>query len=206
MTYKHSQPTGGDVYDAAADGWSEVDVLLGLAEVNKCRKWMKMKVVKWCWKSEMDIFWCISMSSNEKSCKKSMKRLKRPTSVIFFRNICQVSSWGNPDLMEYLSQTMLNHAKKINEKAQKANLRLEFRLGGSQIWWNIKCQTSSSQFESFSLITCTNLIFRPIKIKFPPNYVCCHIFLALIQSILTASKFVEKSWWAWSRRAHFSLA
>ena len=125
-----------------------------------------------------------------------------------FWNLFQVSSWGNPDLMEYLSQTMLNHAKKINEKAQKANLGQELRLGGSRIWWNIKCQTTSSQIESVSLITCTNLIFRSIKIKFPPNYVCCHIFLALllIQSILTASKFVEKSWWAWSRRAHFSLA
>ena len=29
-----------------------------------------MKVVKWCWKSEMDLFWCISMRNNAKSYKK----------------------------------------------------------------------------------------------------------------------------------------
>ena len=33
-----------------------IGVLLGLANVNVCRKPMKVKVVKWCWKNEMDIF------------------------------------------------------------------------------------------------------------------------------------------------------
>ena len=42
---------------------------------------------KWKWwngvgKSEMSIFWCISITNNVNSCKNSMKQLKRPTSLI----------------------------------------------------------------------------------------------------------------------------
>ena len=42
--------------------------------------------------SEMSIFWCISMLNNVKSYKKSMKRLKWPTSVFLQREVSYVRS------------------------------------------------------------------------------------------------------------------
>ena len=42
---------------------------------------MKVKVVKWCLKCEMSIFWCISMPKNVKSCKEFNENAQLTTSV-----------------------------------------------------------------------------------------------------------------------------
>ena len=86
----------------------------------------------------------------------------------FFLKLISSLILGEPGFDGVSITNNVKSCKKINDKAQKANLGLEFRLGGSRIWWNIKCQTSSSQIESVSLITCTNLIFRSIKSNFLP--------------------------------------
>ena len=46
----------------------------------------KVKVVKWCWqKSELDIFWCISITNNVKSCKKIDERGQTAKFTVFAR-------------------------------------------------------------------------------------------------------------------------